>query len=78
MKEIVDGNPALRRKLYAVYGVIGFLLGSGVVGIAAAEQSQPTWLIVALAVYTYTGGAFGFGARSKVDAVPVATLEHED
>lgn len=78
MKELVDGNPVLRRKLYAIYGVTGVLLGSAVVGFAEAGQSAPTWLGVAVAVHLYLGGAFGFGARSKVDAVPVVELSRED
>lgn len=71
MQEIVAANPALRRKLYAVYGVIGLVLGATQVGFAAAEAGQPVALTVALAVYGFLGGAFGFGARAKVDAEPV-------
>lgn len=71
MQEIVNSNPALRKRLYGVYAVAGLLLGSTQVGYAAAEAGQPVWLTVALAVYAYVGVAFGFAAQSKVAARPV-------
>lgn len=75
MQEIVNSNPSLRRKLYAVYGVIGIVLGATQVGFSAAEAGQPVALTVALAVFGFLGGAFGFGARAKVDAEPVGIIE---
>ncbi len=71
MQEIVNGNPRLRRILYVAYALAGLVLGSIAVGYGAADTSLPTWLPVALAVYAYLGGAFGFGAQSKVDATPI-------
>ena len=71
MQEIVNGNPKLRKGLYTGYAVVGVLLGAIQVGMSAAETGQPTWLTVALAVYAFLGTAFGFSARSKVDAAPV-------
>lgn len=46
-----------RKRLYPIYGCLGVILGATQVGFAAAEAGQPTWLTVALAVYTFTGGA---------------------
>lgn len=72
MKEIVDANPVLRKRLYAVYASIGTVLGAiEVAFLALPDESTPLWLRVAIAVYLFIGGAFGFGARSKVDASPV-------
>lgn len=71
MQEIVDANPSLRRKVYTAYALIGFVLGAIQVGVAAAETGQPVWLTVAFAVFGFAGTAFGFGARSKVDATPI-------
>ncbi|MGC0143465.1 hypothetical protein [Pseudactinotalea sp. Z1732] len=70
MQEIVQGNPKLRRVLYAAYAIVGLGLGSTQVGFSAAETGQPMWLTVALAVFAYVGVAFGFAAQSKVDATP--------
>jgi len=78
VQEIVNGNPSLRKKVYTIYGVVGFLLGSTQVGFAAAEAGQPVWLTVALAVFAYAGVAFGFAAQSKVDAQPVEVTEITD
>lgn len=70
MLELVSGNPGLRKKIYAVYAIIGLALGSVQVGYSAAEAGQPVWLTVALAVFAYVGGAVGFAAQSNVDAKP--------
>jgi len=74
MQEIVNSNPALRKRLYVVYAVVGLVLGSTQVGFSAAEAGQPVWLTVALAVYAYVGVAFGFAAQSKVDARPARVI----
>lgn len=71
MKEIVDANPVLRKRLYAVYATVGLVLGATEVAYLAIPEDTPVWLRVAMAVYLFVGGAFGFGARSKVDAQPV-------
>ncbi|MFW6041828.1 MAG: hypothetical protein ACOC8M_02390 [Guyparkeria sp.] len=61
-------NPPLRRKVYAVFAVVGFFLGATQVGVSAAELGQPVALTIAMAVYTFTGSALGLTARSKVNA----------
>ena len=70
MQEIVNGNPALRRRLYTVYAIAGLILGSVQVGFSSADVGQPVALTVALAVYGFVGTAFGFQARAKTDAKP--------
>jgi len=75
MREVVDANPKLRKKMYIAYASLGIILGATMTGFAAAEVGIPVWLIVATSVYAYLGGAFGFGANSKVDAVPVSYRE---
>lgn len=71
MKELVDGNPVLRKKVYAAYAVVGTVLGAVEVAFLALPEDSPTWLRVSMAVYLFLGTAFGFGARSKVEATPV-------
>lgn len=59
--------PAHRRQqVYAVFAVVGVILGATQVGYAAAEQSQPVWLTVALAVFGFLSGAVGYVAASNV------------
>lgn len=61
-----DIIPAAHRKIaYAVFALIGVVLGAVQVGYGAAEAGQPTWLTVALAVYAFVGGAVGLTARSN-------------
>lgn len=67
---------AYRVYVYVVYGIIGLLIGSTQVGYAAAEQGQPTWLVVALAVYAYVGGAIGYTAATHTPTTDAA--EHYD
>lgn len=62
--------PAIRSKVYAVYAVLGLILGATQVGFAAAEAGQPVWLTVALAVYAFVGGALGFVAQANTPSEP--------
>ena len=68
-----------RKPLYALYALVGIILGGTQVGYAAADAGQPTWLIVALAVYAFVGGAFGLTAAANtfdrdVVAVPAVAV----
>lgn len=63
-------TPAIRSKVYAVYAVLGLVLGATQVGFAAAETGQPVWLTVALAVYAFVGGALGFVAQANTPNEP--------
>lgn len=63
-------TPAIRSKVYAVYAVLGLVLGATQVGFAAAESGQPVWLTVALAVYAFVGGALGFVAQANTPSEP--------
>lgn len=53
--------------LYAVFAILGIVIGAVQVGVAAAEMSQPVWLTVALAVYAFLGGAFGKLSRDNIN-----------
>lgn len=62
-----DILPSHYRKIaYAIYAVVGVLLGAIQVGYGAAEAGQPVALTVALAVYAFLGGALGVTAASNV------------
>ena len=61
-----DILPAHYRKVaYALYAVVGVLLGAIQVGYGAAEAGQPVALTVALAVYAFLGGALGVTAAQN-------------
>ena len=63
-----DILPAHYRKVaYAVYAVVGVLLGAIQVGYGAAEAGQPVALTVALAVYAFLGGALGVTAAANTE-----------
>jgi len=51
-----------RGTVYAVYGILGVVLGAVQVGYGAVDVGTPTWLKVALAVFTFLGGAIGYTA----------------
>lgn len=62
-------SPKARKIGYVTFGLVGIGLGTTQVGFLAAGTSiaeQPVALTVAIACYTYLGGAFGFVARSFV------------
>lgn len=63
MKDYIPA--AYRRRVYAGFAFVGLCLGGTQVGYAAAEQGQPTWLTVALAVYSFAAGAVGYAAASN-------------
>lgn len=55
----------VRKIIYAVYALIGVVLGSVQVWTAAVDSAMPTWLKGALAVYAYVGGAIGLTAAAN-------------
>lgn len=59
--------PKARASLYLPFALIGVALGATQVGYSAAEAGQPTWLIVAMSVYAFLGGALGITAASNTD-----------
>lgn len=63
LKDII--TPKVRKPVYAVYAIIGLILGATQVGFSAAEAGQPVWLTVALAVFAFVGTALGFTAASN-------------
>ena len=52
----------VRQAAYAVYALLGVVIGAVQVGFASAELGQPVWLTVSLAVYAFLGTAFGIVA----------------
>lgn len=53
----IIANPKTREVIYSVFTVLGVALGATQVGFSAAQQGQPAWLTVALAVYAFLGAA---------------------
>ena len=61
-------TPAIRKALYAVYGVAGLVVGVIQAYCASSAAHQPSWLNGATAVLAYVGVALGFTAASNVPA----------
>lgn len=55
-----------RKPAYIVYGIIGIVLGATTSALAVYEMADAKWLLAAMAVYTFLGGAFGFVAGDNV------------
>ena len=68
MVTVLQSIPAIwRLRLYAVFVIVGVILGAVQVGTASLDNaSQPDWLTVALVVYAYLGTALGFTAAVNV------------
>lgn len=64
LEDIVSAQT--RKKIYAVYALIGLALGAAQVGLGAASAGQPTWLGVSLAVYSFLGAPLGLTAYANV------------
>lgn len=54
-----------RRWVYALYALGSVILGAIQVGYSAASLGNPTWLIVATAVWVFLGGSQGLLALLK-------------
>jgi len=66
---LTDIIPAAWRKgVYAAYALAIVALGAIAAGFAAAQLSQPSWIIVAGAVLLYVGAAIGATAASNTPA----------
>lgn len=69
--------PAGARKfVYAFYAALGIAFGATQVGFATAQVDQPTWLLVAFAIFGYLGTALGLVAASNT-AVPESDIALE-
>lgn len=67
MKEILQAIPEEYRGLfYALFGVVGVLLGATAAGFAAASVALPVWFKVATAVYAFLGGPAALTARANL------------
>lgn len=65
---LTDILPALwRKRLYALYALVGLGIGAAQVAYASVPGEQPTALTVTLAVYAYLGIGLGFTAASNVE-----------
>ena len=58
-------TPEVRKPIYAIYALLGLVIGATQVAYSAAEAGQPTWLTVTLAVFAFVGTALGFTAASN-------------
>lgn len=65
LKDILP--PTLRKPIYAIYAIVGFVVGCIQVGFSAAEVGHPVWLTVAWAVYGFSGSAIGVVASANTD-----------
>lgn len=65
LKDIIPAR--IRKPLYAVYAVIVLGEGATAVGYATANEAQPTWLKVVLAVTAFVGAGIGATAASNTD-----------
>jgi hypothetical protein len=72
LKDIIPA--AWRKKVYAVYALVGLTFGAITAGIAAVEGAQPEWLGIALAVYAFVGAPLGLTAGGNVNEDPDADL----
>ena len=64
-----------RKPLYALYALVGVVLGA----IQLAAQPNPAWLATALVVYGFVGGAVGATAASNTPhPAPAAAAPEKD
>jgi hypothetical protein len=65
-----DLIPATQRKrVYALYGLVGFLLGALALAYAAVSQElPPTWVIISVVIYNFASPFFS--ALATANAVP--------
>ena len=64
LTDILPGH--VRKYVYLVYAVLGVVLGGFQVGFLSASTEQPTWIVVALAVYGFVGTALGLTAAANI------------
>lgn len=65
--------PAIvRGPIYAVYAVLGVIVGAVQVAYLAIPGDDPLWLTVTGAVYLFLGGAIGYAAATNTPAAPSA------
>lgn len=61
---------SVRGPIYAVYAVLGVVVGGTQVAYFAIPGDDPLWLLVTGAVYLFLGGAIGYTAASNTPAAP--------
>ena len=74
MLNLVDIIPAEWRKpIYAVYAVLGVILGA----IQVAMEPDPTWLTTTMSVYAFVGAAIGFVASANTVPTKAVPFDEE-
>lgn len=63
---LLDGNPALRRRAYQLLALVGLVLGAIGAWYGVADGNAPEWHAPALAVLAYVGAALGYVAQRNV------------
>lgn len=65
MNPLVD-KPALRKKVYSAFWLIGLALGAMSVFFGATEaDDEPSWLVPATATYAFLGVGVGYTASQN-------------
>lgn len=67
--------PSVRGPLYALFALVGLVLGAIQIAFSAAEAGRPVWLTVALAVYPFVGAGIGFTAASNTPSPPLVAAD---
>lgn len=75
LEQIIE-DPAKRKPIYQIFGLIGIILSAVQAGVAVIPDisGQPVWLTVAFAVYGVLAAA-GFTVSSKNTVLPTATID---
>lgn len=65
----LEGQPALRKKVYTVFWLVGLALGAMAAFFGASNDKAPDWLVPTTAAYAFVGAAVGFTAQQNVRGV---------
>lgn len=63
----LNDHPTARRIVYTAFWIIGLILGAIQVGYASTDLGQPTWLVVALAVFAFLAAGVGYTAFANTN-----------
>jgi hypothetical protein len=62
--DLIPGNQ--RRRVYAVFALVGLIAGAVQVGFLAADPNLPLWLNISIVVYNFLAAPFGALAASNI------------
>lgn len=65
---------SLRLKIYVLFSLVGLAISGTTVGYSTANQPQPLWLRIAIAVFSFLSVAVGYTAASHT---PNATVSND-